>query len=270
MFGLSVRNNKQTEVRTFGMSVASHPQSKKTNESGEPKSAYAKRKEVQEANLEKLKADIERERKEYEIARQLEEEQRQRALYAYEDAFVDDFLTHQLNLAFIATVNYKKGSRYGNIKGSFDAASVNFNKNNNAISFDDLKAKGYKYSSANGQKFARDLANNSVGFTGNCSKYVRQSLQRIGLYNGHTQSAYQMAAVLADNKNFQEISPSSVDLKNLPAGCIVVYDRGAAGYSSEDGHIEVTLGDGTACSDGRTYNIRNAQNMRIFVPVEQA
>ncbi len=271
MFGLSVRKNDQTQERTFGMSVISRSQSQKANNSEEPKSAYQKRKEVQEANLEKLKEDLKRENEQYEQMLQRSLEEQQRALFGYEDNFIDDPLTHQLNLAYIATTaGYLSGHRYNSVKGSFDAASVNFNKNNNAISFDDLKAKGYKYSSANGQKLAKDVANNSVGFTGRCSKFVRQALQRTGLYNGHTASAYQMGAVLANNKNFQEISPSSVDLKNLPAGCIVVYDRGAAGYNSQHGHIEVTLGDGTACSDGRTYNQRTAQNMRIFVPVEQA
>ena len=91
------------------------------------------------------------------------------------------------------------------------------------------------------------------------------------MHNGHTGSAYQMGGVLAKNKDFQEITINNEnDLKKLPAGCIVVYDRGAAGYSSKHGHIEVTLGDGTACSDGRTYNMRYDQNMRVFVPVEQA
>ena len=271
MFGLSVRTNKPIKERTFGMSVASHPHAKKTNNSEAPKSMYAKRKEMQETRLEKLKEDLKREQEEYENMLQKTLEDQKRALYLYEDNFIDDPLTHQLNLAYIATIkDYKYGYRYNAVKGSFDAASVNFNKNNNAISFDDLKAKGYKYSSVNGQKLARDIANHSVGFTGYCSKYVREALQRAGLYNGHTMSAYQMGAVLANNKNFKEVSPSSVDLNNLPAGCILVYDRGAAGYNSQHGHIEVTLGDGTACSDGRTYNIRNAQNMRIFVPVEQA
>ncbi len=271
MFGLSVRNNNQTQETTFGMTVVSRPQSQKTNNSEEPKTAYQKRKEVQETNLEKLKEDLKRENEQYEQMLQRSLEEQQRALFGYEDSFIEDPLTHQLNLAYIATTaGYQSGHRYNAVKGSFDAASVNFNKNNNAISFDDLKAKGYKYSISNGQKFAKDVASHSVGFTGKCSTYVRQALQRTGLYNGHTASAYQMGAVLANNKNFQEVSASSVDLKNLPAGCIVVYDKGAAGYNSQHGHIEVTLGDGTACSDGRTYNQRTAQNMRIFVPVEQA
>ena len=143
--------------------------------------------------------------------------------------------------------------------------------NPNAVNFNSLSEKGLKYSSTKGQRLARDIAGHMVGFSGNCSRYVRQSLQRTGLYNGHTAHAYQMANVLAQNKDFQEISPNDVDLNSLPPGCILVYDRGAAKkYSSTSGHIEVTLGDGTAVSDGRTKHLIKTDKMRIFVPVENA
>lgn len=228
--------------------------------------SYAKIAEQKRIKNEELKKQLEQEQQEYEATLQgLLDNQK----YAYEDQYAMDPLTMQLNMAFIATTkNYKQGHRYNQVKGSFDAASVNFYKNNNAVSFDSLKAKGLKYSSAKGQKLAKDMANHSVGFTGSCSKYVRSGLQRAGLYNGHTASAYQMGGILAKNKNFQEVSPSSVNINNLPAGCILVYDKGAANYNATHGHIEVTLGDGTACSDGRTYNLRSTNNMRIFVPTE--
>lgn len=223
----------------------------------------AKQKRIKNEELQK---QLEEKQREYEATLQglLDDQQ-----YAYEDQYAMDPVTMQLNLAFIATTKgYKHGHRYNQVKGSFDAASVNFNKNNNAVSFNSLQAKGLKYSSSKGQKLAKDMANHSDGFTGHCSRYVREGLQRTGLYNGHTASAYQMGGTLAKNKNFQEVSPNSVNLKNLPAGCILVYDKGAAGYSSIHGHIEVTLGDGTACSDGRTRNVRSTNNMRIFVPTE--
>lgn len=239
------------------------------NESSD--SIIGKRLENKKAKVEELKEKLEKEKKELEMTLQ-KSLQSQLDFYrnSYEDKFIDDPLVHQLNLAFIATTSgYKYGSRYDEVKGSFNAASIDFNKNNNAINFASFKEQGLKYSSKSGQKLAKDIANNSVGFTGYCSRHVRQALERTGLYNGHTASAYQMGALLAQNTNFQEVSPDSVNLKQLPAGCILVYDRGAAGYNAEHGHIEVTLGDGTACSDGRTYNLRNSQNMRIFVPVEQ-
>ena len=142
--------------------------------------------------------------------------------------------------------------------------------NPNAVNFNSLSEKGLKYSSAKGQRLANDIAGHMIGFSGKCSKYVRQSLQRTGLYNGHTAHAYQMANVLAQNKDFQEISPNDVDLNSLPPGCILVYDTHTKWYSQTSGHIEVTLGDGTAVSDGRTSHLKKADGMRIFVPVENA
>ncbi len=269
MFGFNVKNTTESQdtTRVYGSSrVSSNPVKKKSET--EETSTGSKRIEQKKIEYQQLKERLAKEKEELERTQQeIQEEQR----YEWEDNYIDDALTHQLNLAFIATVEkYQSGKRYRQVKGSFDAASIDFNRNNDAISFNSFADEGLKYSSKKGQQLARDVANHSVGFTGKCSRYVRQALQRTGMHNGHTASAYQMGGVLAKNKDFQEVSPSSVDLKKLPAGCILVYDRGAAGYNSTHGHIEVTLGDGTACSDGRTYNLRSTQNMRIFVPVENA
>lgn len=248
----------------------SNPRDTKSDSVG----AYGKIAQQKKVKLEQLKEQLDKENKEYEATLQRTLQEQENAYRAFEDNFIEDPLTHQLNLAYIATTtDYKSGRRYGAVKGSFDAASVNFNKNKNAISFDSFAAKGLKYNEDAGQDLAKYVARNSVGFTGYCSRHVRKGLQSQGLCQKHTASAYQMGGVLAEAKNkkgqktFQEVSASSVDLKKLPAGCVLVYDKGAAGYSSAHGHIEVTLGDGTACSDGRTYNIRKAKNMRVFVPV---
>ena len=137
------------------------------------------------------------ERKQQAIRAQQEQE-----LYSWEDKYIDDLETNLYNQAFIATTkDYKKGNRYSEVKGSFDASSVNFNKNKDAMSFDEFNSKGIKYSSEKGQKLAKDIASYSVGFTGYCSRHVRQGLQRTGLHNGHTASAYQMGGVLAENKD---------------------------------------------------------------------
>ena len=70
---------------------------------------------------------------------------------------------------------------------------------------------------------------------------------------------------LVRNKNFKEVSAKNIDLSSLPAGCVLVYDRGVSGYSSQYGHTEITLGNGTAASGGITHNIR--QGARVFMPV---
>lgn len=233
--------------------------------------AYEKRQIRHKEKMEEIERTHEKEMAELKkTAQAMKEQQKQVEIQrAYEDQFIYDQATIDFNNAFISTTaNYQYGSRYNEVKGSFSSVNVDFNKNKDVIDFKSLATENLKYSTKNGQELAKDIANNSAGFTGNCSKYVRKSLQRTGLYNGHTGSAYEMASVLGKNENFQEISSENIELKQLPAGCVLVYDQGAAGYSSKHGHIEVTLGDGSACSDGRTFNVRKSDNMRIFVPVE--
>ena len=144
-------------------------------------------------------------------------------------------------------------------------------QNDNLMDFNELKAMGYEYSSENGQKLAGTVKKHLKGFTGYCSRHVSNALAESGLGTERAGAAADMDTKLENNPNFKEIKVSSVDeLKQLPAGCILVYERGAAGYSSKYGHIEVTLGDGTAGSDGQTRNLRYTQNMSVFVPVKQA
>lgn len=111
-------------------------------------------------------------------------------------------------------------------------------------------------------------ANNTRG---KCLKGVRQTLNKAGLVGGSMgNSAYQAADVLARNKNFKEVQVSRDDLKNLPAGCVIVWDRNYVGTKSSDvhGHIAVTLGNGKEASDhlpDKTYMLRSSH--RVFVPV---
>lgn len=103
-------------------------------------------------------------------------------------------------------------------------------------------------------------------FTSYCTRYVKAAIRDSGLgeyYNAG--SAYQMTSYLRNNDNFKEIS-SSTPLKDVPAGCILVYDRGVGGYSSEHGHIEIKTEDGRAVSDGITDNLYKRPS-HIFMPV---
>lgn len=130
--------------------------------------------------------------------------------------------------------------------------------------------KDVNYSAEKGQKLANYMRNHSVGFTGKCSRYVANGLAATGLGHERTASAHMMDTPLSKNSNFKEITVSSKEeIKNLPAGCIIVYEAGAAGYNRTHGHIEVTLGNGTNCSDGITRNPRYAAGgqMHVFVPV---
>ena len=64
---------------------------------------------------------------------------------------------------------------------------------------------------------------------------------------------------------FKEISPNSVNVKDLPAGCVIVFDRGMYKYSDDYGHVEITTGDGRGVSDGVTTDLRKPS--AIFMPV---
>ncbi len=165
---------------------------------------------------------------------------------------------------------------------SFDFSSINlFNNNiswNNNFSFGDtfmrstssnkISNKGAisldGYNQNKGKMLASDALSHKVGFTKRCATYVSNALERTGLSNGSRGHGYQMAGILRKNKNFKEIS-TSLDYKNLPAGCILVFDRGAQGYNATYGHVEISTGDGRAVSDGVTKNIKKPS--AIFMPV---
>lgn len=121
------------------------------------------------------------------------------------------------------------------------------------------------YNSEKGNKLATIALNRACGFNKQCAKYVSDALEEAGLSNGERGHAYQMFNILRNNNNFKEISVSDVSVENLPAGCILVYDKGVKGASKDYGHVQVTTGDGRAVSDGITNNIK--QPSAIFIPV---
>ena len=129
---------------------------------------------------------------------------------------------------------------------------------------DNLKLDGYN--ALKGERLANIALNRSVGWTGYCAAYVKSDIQTAGLGSYKYGHAYQMPSILKNNKNFKEISPENVDVSKLPAGCILVYDKGTAGYSKKYGHTEITTGDGRAVSDGITKNLTKKPS-NIFIPV---
>ena len=140
-------------------------------------------------------------------------------------------------------------------------SSLSFNTN---TTLPTLKSVGYNANKA--QKLANAASKESIGrFDGQCAKHVKTAIQNAGLGAYQSGHAYQMDTILSKNSNFKQISAEGIDLKKLPAGCVLVYEKGVSRYSSEYGHVEITLGDGTAVSGGRTRNLR--AGAKIFVPV---
>jgi len=140
------------------------------------------------------------------------------------------------------------------------------------------------YNANKGEKFAQKILDNaryyidtetnqltqrqkSIGtFTGNCARHVKRAMADINLGKYQSGHACSMINMLDHNSNFKRISSSGINVKKLPAGCILVYGKGVAGYNKNYGHVEVTLGDDRACSDGITNNIR-PNPTAIYVPV---
>lgn len=123
------------------------------------------------------------------------------------------------------------------------------------------------YNASAGQKLANIALNNSVGWTGYCARFVKTAISDANLGSYKSGHAYQMSSILRNNKNFKEISTKDVDVSELPAGCILVYNKGAQGYNKDYGHTEITTGDGRAVSDGITKHLTKKPSA-IFMPVE--
>lgn len=134
-------------------------------------------------------------------------------------------------------------------------------KNQNASLWEKLG-----YCASAGMKLANDVLKHATGFIKKCATYVKNAIARVGLGKYVSGHAYQMVSIMRNNKKFKEISPKGVNLKTLPAGCVLVYGKGVGGYSSTYGHTEITTGDGRAVSDGITRNLHKTPTA-IFMPI---
>ena len=123
-------------------------------------------------------------------------------------------------------------------------------------------------SSANGQAIANTARNiaASRNTTGRCYAAVADALDKHGV-NLHGGSAYMAADQLARHPAYREINATGNQLKNLPAGAVVVWGRTGA---SPHGHISIADGRGNEMSDHidrQRTQLRGDRNARVFLPV---
>lgn len=112
-------------------------------------------------------------------------------------------------------------------------------------------------------EIARTEASNGDSSGGLCYRDVGRDLAKIGI-NVSGASAYMAADQLAKNPKVKEMKVSQSDLPKLPAGAIVVWDRGAG---HEHGHISIATGDGKEASDLMRNQITNyGTSFRVFMP----
>ena len=98
---------------------------------------------------------------------------------------------------------------------------------------------------------------------GYCYRGVKHHLRQIGV-NLTGGSAYQAADQLAQSGRFREVQVSREQLRSLPAGAVVVWNRG---NGRRHGHISIAMGDGREASDRIRRQITNYPNSyRVFLP----
>lgn len=185
----------------------------------------------------------------------------------------DDQITAICNMASAQYGDLAKAmdmsSLTSSVMGSSSAASgatgASSSAGSSAVS--KVSAKDVK-GTAWGKALAADAESHATGSGGWCFKYVRQALERHGVTGVGGASAYMAADQLARNSNFKEISVSESDLRNLPAGYVVVWNRGN-GASRQHGHICISLGDGREASDViRKMTQGYGTSFRVFQPVK--
>jgi hypothetical protein len=118
-------------------------------------------------------------------------------------------------------------------------------------------------SSAGGQ-LASFALSQATGGTGYCYHYVATAIHAqvpAFLSGGH---AYMAADQLAASPYFQEVSLPASSLTTLPAGAVVVWDKG----HSESGHISIADGRGNEISDHLSVQMTShygGGSYRVFV-----
>ncbi|MBN9418333.1 hypothetical protein ABS71_10430 [bacterium SCN 62-11] len=127
-------------------------------------------------------------------------------------------------------------------------------------------APGMPAGTATGKKLAdiaRAEATNGDSNGGLCYRDVSRSLAKIGI-TATGASAYMAADQLAKNPKVKEVKVAQSDLPKLPAGAIVVWNKGAG---HEHGHISISTGDGKEASDLMRNQITNyGTSFRVFMP----
>ena len=137
-----------------------------------------------------------------------------------------------------------------------------FGKNQNASLWTSIG-----YNANKGYELAQNALSNAVGWTGYCARHVKKAIANSNLGEYKSGHAYNMIGILDQNPKFKKISPDGINLKTLPAGCVLVYGRGVGGYSSKYGHVEITTGTGKAVSDGITNNLYKKPTA-IYMPIK--
>ncbi len=177
------------------------------------------------------------------------------------------FMSPFLNFNNFDTSNFSTNNSGFSHSRSIGDSFTKTTKPSIIMNSDNIDLSEYGYDAEKGERLATYMNNNIAGkWINQCAKYVKNGIQACGLGQYKNGDAHDCIKILSRNNNFKQIDASDIDVKKLPAGCILVYGKGVAGYSQKYGHVEVTLGNGTAASDNITQNPKNNPTA-IFIPV---
>jgi hypothetical protein len=114
-----------------------------------------------------------------------------------------------------------------------------------------------------GAEMAKFAEKNAHGPGDMCYHWVKEALAKEGIHVTGV-AAYEAADQLARSKRFKEIKVNPKDLAKLPAGAVVVWNKG---NGHQYGHISIALGNGKEASDVLRTQITNyGTTCRVFLP----
>ena len=130
-----------------------------------------------------------------------------------------------------------------------------------------------------GRRLAAAAWNGRLGYaSGQCYTYVWAALRSVlgGSIEAlpvPSRSAYMFGDWVDDNtasaKQNLRLSKAKGPWIQAPEGSVLVWDPGQCGYSRVHGHIEISMGDGSACSDFCAPIATACGEPRIYVPTRR-
>lgn len=116
-----------------------------------------------------------------------------------------------------------------------------------------------------GKQFAAkaEQTANKINTSGLCLKGVNDTMQAMGLPVHREAAAYMAVDDFQKNPKFREVKVPKDQLKSLPAGAVVIWNKGSG---LPYGHISVALGDGREASSTVRNQLSLSTDFHVFLP----
>lgn len=158
--------------------------------------------------------------------------------------------------------NFLGASPSGTGGGTSPANSSESSSSSSAAPVTDLsKVEGTEF----GKRFAAaaEKSANRINTPGWCLKGVNDAMEASGLPVKREASAYMALDDFRANDRFREVKVPKDQLKSLPAGAVVIWEKGP---KNPHGHISVALGDGREASSTVRKQLLLTTNFHVFLP----